>query len=43
MTIRAASESGDLAQARDLMRQLGLRGELEWTVTRKDGSRLDFQ
>jgi hypothetical protein len=34
---------GDLAQARDLMRQLGLRGEIEWTATRKDPSRFDFR
>lgn len=33
----------DLDQARDLMRQLGLRGEIEWTVTRKDQARLDFR
>ena len=33
----------DLAQAREIMRQLGLRGEIEWTVTRSDASRLDFR
>jgi hypothetical protein len=34
---------GDLAKARDLMRQLGLRGEIEWTTTRKDTNRFDFR
>jgi hypothetical protein len=34
---------GDLVQARDLMRQLGLRGEIDWTTTRKDPLRLDFR
>lgn len=34
---------GDLAQARALMRQLELRGEIEWTTARNDGSRLDFR
>ena len=33
----------DLAQAREIMRQLGLRGEIEWTVTRSDASRFDFR
>jgi uncharacterized protein len=35
--------SGDLSQARDLMRQLDIRGELEWTTTRKDTNRFDFR
>jgi hypothetical protein len=34
---------GDLAQARDLMRQLGIRGEIEWTVTRNDARRFEFR
>ncbi len=34
---------GDLAQARDIMRQLGIRGEIQWTTTRKDASRFDFR
>ena len=34
---------GDLEQAQDIMRQLGIRGEIEWTVTRADSSRLEFQ
>jgi hypothetical protein len=34
---------GDLAQARDIMRQLGIVGEVEWTVSRSDPSMLTFQ
>lgn len=34
---------GDLAQARDIMRQLGIAGEIEWTATRNDASRFDFR
>jgi hypothetical protein len=34
---------GDLEQAKDIMRQLDIRGEIEWTVTRADSSRLEFQ
>ena len=34
---------GDLAQARDIMRQLGIDGEILWTTTRTDPSQLDFQ
>jgi hypothetical protein len=33
----------DLAQATHIMRQLGIRGEIEWTVTRADSTRLEFQ
>ncbi len=33
----------DLDQARDLMRQLAIRGEIEWTTTRKDPNRFDFR
>jgi len=35
--------TGDLGQARDLMRQLGIDGEILWTTTRTDPSQLDFQ
>ena len=35
--------SGDLAQARDIMRQLGIDGEILWTTIRTDPSRLEFQ
>jgi hypothetical protein len=34
---------GDLAQARDLMRQLGVAGEIEWTRSRDKPERLDFR
>ncbi len=34
---------GDLAQARDIMRQLGIEGEILWTTTRTDPSQLEFQ
>ncbi len=33
----------DLVQARYIMRQLGLRGEIEWTKTRSDLTSLDFR
>ncbi len=41
--IQPPSSANDLAQARDLMRQLGLRGEIDWTTTRSDPSRFDFR
>jgi hypothetical protein len=41
--IAAPVPGGDLAQARDIMRQLGIRGELEWTTTRNDPNRFDFR
>jgi hypothetical protein len=34
---------GDLAEARHLMRQLGIRGEIEWTTTRQEPNRFDFR
>jgi hypothetical protein len=34
---------GDLVQARDLMRQLRIRGEIEWSTDRKDTNRFDFR
>ena len=34
---------GDLAQARDLLRQLGIEGEILWTTTRSDASLFEFQ
>ena len=30
-------------QARDILRQLGLNGEIDWTVTRSDSNRFDFR
>ena len=41
--IATPSPGSDLAQANDLMRQLKLDGEVEWTTTRNDNSRLDFR
>jgi hypothetical protein len=34
---------GDLAQAREIMRQLGIEGEILWTTTRTDANLFDFQ
>ena len=33
----------DLVQARDILRQLGLSGEIDWTVTRSDTNQFDFR
>lgn len=41
--ITAPRADGDLAQARDIARQLGIRGEIEWTVTRSAPGRFDFR
>lgn len=41
--INAPPPGDDLTQARDIMRQLGLRGEIEWTKTRSGMARLDFR
>src|SRR5215831_19711943 len=37
------SSGSDLAQANDLMRQLGISGEVEWTASRGDNNRLNFR
>ncbi len=34
---------GDLAQARIIMEQIGVRGEILWTTTRTDPSQFEFQ
>jgi hypothetical protein len=34
---------GDLGQAREIMRQLGIKGEILWTTTRTDAGSFDFQ
>ena len=39
----APAPGSDLAQANELMRQLDLTGEVEWTATRNDNRRLDFR
>jgi len=41
--IQAPPPGGDLERARDLMRQLGIRGEIEWTATRPEPNAFDFQ
>ena len=41
--IVSPASKGDLAEVRDIMGQLGIRGEIEWTVTQKDASRFDFR
>ena len=39
----APNASGDLGQAQDIMRQLGIEGDILWTTTRTDDRLLDFQ
>jgi hypothetical protein len=39
----APDATGDLAQAQDIMQQLGIRGDILWTTTRTDPGLLDFQ
>ncbi len=34
---------GDLGQAREIMRQLGIEGEILWSTTRTDADQFDFQ
>src|SRR2546425_7484913 len=41
--ITAPVPGSDLVQANDLMRQLDLTGEVEWTATRNGDGRLDFR
>ncbi len=41
--IQPPPPGGDLAQARDLIRQLEIRGEVEWTSTRNDPSLFEFR
>lgn len=39
----ALGAASDLAQAQDIMRQLGIEGDILWTTTRTNASQLDFQ
>jgi|ERR1051326_538352 hypothetical protein len=39
----APEVTSDLGQAQDIMRQLGIEGEILWTTTRTNSSQLDFQ
>jgi hypothetical protein len=41
--VNAPRPGGDLAQARDIQRQLGIAGEIEWTTTRNNGNQFDFR
>jgi hypothetical protein len=41
--IASPANGGDEVQARDIMRQLGVHGEIEWTAAPGDGQRLDFR
>ena len=41
--IEPPPQGGDLAQVRDILRQLGIDGEIEWTKTRPDLTRFDFR
>ncbi len=34
---------GDLAQAGEILRQLGIEGEILWTITRTNANQFDFQ
>jgi hypothetical protein len=36
-------EQADLEQARDIMHQLGIAGEIEWITARADSARLEFR
>ena len=39
----APDATGDLAQAQDIMKQLGIKGDILWTTTRIDPGLLEFQ
>jgi hypothetical protein len=41
--IAAPGTGGDLDQAREIMRQLGIVGEILWTTTRTDPAQFEFQ
>jgi len=43
ITLPGPEMKGDLAQAREILRQLGIEGEILWTTTRTDASQFDFQ
>jgi hypothetical protein len=42
-TIQIPPETSDLAKAKNLMRQLGISGEISWTTTYPTAERLDFR
>src|SRR5205814_7739965 len=43
ITEPSADVKGDLAQARDILKQLKIVGEIMWTTTRTDANQFDFQ
>ena len=42
-TIRRPASEIPIEQARDLMRQLGVAGEIQWLATKPDATRLEFR
>jgi len=42
-SIQRPPDGPDLEQAREILTQLGIRGEIEWTSARADARRLDFR
>lgn len=43
ITVPGPEFKGDLAQAREIMRQMGITGEILWTTTRADTNVFEFQ
>src|SRR5260221_4976825 len=43
ITVPGPEVKGDLGQAREILRQLGIEGEILWTTTRTDPNQFDFQ
>lgn len=43
IVVPVANAEGDLGRAREILKQLGIVGEIEWTTTRKDDNRFDFR
>jgi hypothetical protein len=43
VTVPGTDAKGDLGQAREIMGQLGIVGEILWTTTRTDPNQFDFQ
>ena len=43
ITVPGPEVKGDLSQAREIMRQLGIEGEILWTTIRTNASQFDFQ
>jgi hypothetical protein len=43
ITAPGPEAGGDLGQAREILRQLGIVGEIMWTTTRTDPSQFEFQ